>query len=506
MKRIFSLLLGLCLIFSDTACSKGKEPEESSGIALPQIIRTTPPIRVVCVGNSITAGYGSTSEATAWPAFLNLRLGSSYAVINCGVSGTTMFKNSDAPYWKTDRFKKAVESDPQILVLALGTNDADPWRWNKWKQQFKSDYLDMVNEFRRNGKDPIIYICLPPPLFGLTKNAQNTIIEVELIPMLMDIATEIGAYVVDYHQPLINAADKFPDTVHPDDAGAEQMAQIAYNYMEKAQRIWPKAFVKKGEIINGTTIWVEAGGEVTLSPQPAKGKWTWIGPDGFISHQRVVTMKNIQRGGVYSAVYTDNEGKRSVINYLITIKGLMGPPIIPRIKKQDGKWINSTLVRANPGANIIFAPETNKDGSWSWIGPGNTFAGTRELSLRTLLPKQAGKYTATFTDKEGKQNSIVFTVEVSGEPLCPNLTPYINYGGWKQTYEMEVLEGDNVTFGPHPSDGNWRWEGPDGFSSNRREATVSGFNKRKAGNYTGTFTNAAGCKEQLIITLKMKEH
>lgn len=514
MKKRWSLLLGMFLAMSAMACSNDNESnsEQKKNDTPPAeeerpIVRTTPPIRVVCVGNSITAGYGSTSEATAWPSFLNQLLGSGYAVANCGVSGTTMFKNSDAPYWKTERFSIAKETDPQILIIALGTNDADPWRWNQLKQEFKPDYLDMVAEFRKNGKDPIVYVCLPPPLFGSGKSAQNTVVEVELIPRIEEIAKEIGAYVIDYHQPLLNASDKFPDTVHPDDAGAKLMGQIAYGYLKEAQCLQPKASVDKGEIIDGTTILVEEGGSVTLAPEPADGTWQWNGPDAFSATQRVITLDKVKAGGVYSAIRTDAQGNRSIINYLVSIKGQTASELTAAVKSQAGMWVKSNFIRVNPGGDIVLGPtvKSGEAGTWSWSGPNNSFAGTRELALQTILPSQAGEYTATFTDKRGRQNSIVFTVAVEGAPVCPELVPYINYGGWQKTYEMEVKQGDNVTFGPHPSNGSWSWTGPDGFMSNRREATVSGFNSRKAGSYTGTFTNAVGCKVQLVLTLKLKE-
>lgn len=185
------------------------------------------PIRVVCVGNSITEGCGCTSEEAAWPAQTNKLLGSNYVFSNCGVSGTTMFKHSNYPYWSTSRFKLAKSLDPQILIISLGTNDSSPKRWNTLKNEFKSDYLDMVKEFRQGGKDPIIYVCLPPPLFGPEKIEHNAIVEKELIPLLKEIAKEIGAFVIDFHQPLLNEGKQFPDNTHPNDAGAILMAQIA---------------------------------------------------------------------------------------------------------------------------------------------------------------------------------------------------------------------------------------------------------------------------------------
>jgi acyl-CoA thioesterase-1 len=74
------------------------------------------PIRIVCVGNSITEGFGNTSEEAAWPAQANKLLGNRYAFSNCAVSGTTMFKNSNAPYWKTERYAKSESANSDYRI------------------------------------------------------------------------------------------------------------------------------------------------------------------------------------------------------------------------------------------------------------------------------------------------------------------------------------------------------------------------------------------------------
>lgn len=418
-----------------------------------------------------------------------------------------MFKNSDAPYWKTDRFVQAQEANPQILIIALGTNDADPWRWNRWKDEFKSDYLDMVATFRQNGRNPIIYVCLPPPLYGPEKAPQNTVVETELIPLLREIAKEINAQIIDYHQPLLNAAADFPDNVHPDDNGSARMAQIAFQKINEMQNIRPATTVTQGEVADNAIAVVEKGSSVTFCPTPQDGSWQWSGPDNFTSDQCTITLDNVQHGGIYTAVRTDHNGCRSITNFLITIQGETGAAITPYVQTMNGQWVQSSHINANPGGNIALGPNieaTAADGVWTWTGPNNFFAGTRQISFQTILPQQAGKYTVTYTDSNGCQSSANFSVNVSGEVVCPELVPYINYGGWQNVSEMEVKEGDSVTFGPHPSNGEWHWEGPDGFTSDRREATVSNFSAQKAGQYIGTFSNAAGCRVELVITLKLK--
>lgn len=494
--RNIKILLLFIFIFSHIAYSNN-QPEA----------RALQPVRIVCVGNSITAGFGSTSEETAWPALANKLLGKQYVVFNCAVSGTTMFKRSNAPYWNTDRFTKAKSLDPQILIISLGTNDADPWRWKSLKNEFKSNYLDMVKEFRRGGKDPIIYVCLPPPLFGPEKAPQNKVVEEELIPLLKEIAGEIGAYIIDYHQPLLHANKEFPDNVHPDDTGAALMAQIAYNKIKNTQIIQPRLSVGKGKAARGTVAIVEKRGIVTFAPKAVGGTWKWTGPDGFSSTDKAVTLTNVEKGGTYTAVFTNKEGQRSVLNFLVSIKGQKAAPFTGTIKDKNGKWQKTNMLSTNPGTNLVLSPQTeNIEGSWSWSGPKNFFAYTREIQLETFTSAKAGKYTVTYTDKDGNQSCLDFFITVEGEVICPDAVPYINLNGkWEQTSVVEVKKGQNVTFGPHPFNGKWTWKGPDDFTSERREATISQFDSQKAGEYIGTFTNAAGCKVELIITLKLKE-
>lgn len=510
MNRICYLLFTILLTMPTASCSNNERTDNGKTADADieeQITRMQPPVRIVCVGNSITEGYGNTTQDKAWPGQLGLLLGKGYTVTNCGVSGTTMFRNSDAPYWNTDRFVKAHDIDPQILIMALGTNDADPWRWNRWKGEFKKDYLDMVETFRRNEKDPIIYVCLPPPLYGTDKKPQNTVVEEELIPLLHEIADEIGAQVIDFHQPLLNAADCFPDNVHPDDNGAARMARIAFEKINEIQSIRPNTRANNGEVIEKAIAVVEKGSSVTFEPTPQDGKWQWTSSNKFSSTQRIVTIENIQRGGIYTAIRTDDKGRRSIANFLISIKGEKTIPITPYVQTMDGQWVRSNTITANPGGNISLGPNIEgqaANGIWTWKGPNDYFAGTREISFQTIIPQQAGQYTATYTDNDGQQSSINFHVSVQGEVICPELISYINYAGWKNVAEMEVKEGDSVTFGPHPSNGNWHWEGPNGFTCDRREATISNFNAQKAGQYIATFTNAAGCHVELIVTLRLK--
>ena len=64
------------------------------------------PIRVACVGNSITMGRViQEPEFDSYPSQLDLILDDNYEIKNFGFSGRTMLKKGDYPIWNEYDFK-----------------------------------------------------------------------------------------------------------------------------------------------------------------------------------------------------------------------------------------------------------------------------------------------------------------------------------------------------------------------------------------------------------------
>ena len=77
------------------------------------------PVRVACVGDSITQGVGiQNPQKDGYPAKLQEILGAGWTVQNFGVGGRTMLRKAD-PF----DHRPALESSPDIVIIALGTND-----------------------------------------------------------------------------------------------------------------------------------------------------------------------------------------------------------------------------------------------------------------------------------------------------------------------------------------------------------------------------------------------
>ncbi len=185
----------------------------------------TRPIRVACVGDSITAGVGA-AKGKSFPAQLLEMLGSKWDVKNFGVSARTLMRSGDYPYCKEQAFKSAQDFDPDVVVIMLGTNDTKPHNWEH-SDQFYSDYRDMVQVFTALPSRPRIYVCRPCPVpapgnYGI--NEKNVQLEILLINQL---AKELHLGIIDMHAALEARPELFPDRVHPNTAGATIMAETA---------------------------------------------------------------------------------------------------------------------------------------------------------------------------------------------------------------------------------------------------------------------------------------
>lgn len=182
-------------------------------------------IRVACVGNSITEGPGR-ENINSYPLMMQKLLGDGYEVKNFGVSGSTMLKEGDLPYWEQPQYKEALEFAPDILIIKLGTNDSKPQNWAH-KDEFLSDYQAMLQAFQEvmpaNGR---IYVCLPVPVFEDNWGITQSIILKEMSPKIKKAAKSVKANVIDLHKPFSKKPGLFPDGVHPNAEGNAQMAEL----------------------------------------------------------------------------------------------------------------------------------------------------------------------------------------------------------------------------------------------------------------------------------------
>jgi len=182
------------------------------------------PIKVACVGNSITQGPGR-EHPESYPFQMQAILGKDYEVKNFGVSGRTLLKKGDFPYWNEPQYQEVKEFQPHILIIKLGTNDSKPQNWDH-KEDFKKDYLELIASTKAsmpsNGK---VYICIPVPVTKDNFGIRESVMVNETQPLLLEISKESGASIIDLYTPLKDRADLLPDGVHPNREGLGIMAR-----------------------------------------------------------------------------------------------------------------------------------------------------------------------------------------------------------------------------------------------------------------------------------------
>lgn len=178
-------------------------------------------IRVACVGDSIT-------EWSNYPETLQKLLGEGYVVGNFGVAGSAVTKASDIPYMNQAAFQKAKDFQPDIVIIMLGTNDAKDFNY-RYIYSFFDDYHELVTSIDSLPDEQKIFLVTPPPIYNNDLGLDNSNLEAGVIPKIEEVAYNLNLPTIDVNSALADHSDYFKDGVHPNDAGAEAIANIINN-------------------------------------------------------------------------------------------------------------------------------------------------------------------------------------------------------------------------------------------------------------------------------------
>ncbi len=179
-----------------------------------------PPVRVACVGDSITRGTEYTLDLWAL-------IGSNYVIGDFGIGGATVSLHSEATYMNKTAFQTAIDFNPDIVIVMLGTNDADK-TLNETKDQFVSDYITLLDAFEALPTNPEVYIMQPPPIYNSTNDLTQELLIQRVQPGIREVSAQTGITVIDAYTPLLGQPDLFLDGVHPTAEGAQVIAQTVY--------------------------------------------------------------------------------------------------------------------------------------------------------------------------------------------------------------------------------------------------------------------------------------
>jgi acyl-CoA thioesterase I len=176
--------------------------------------------QIVVLGDSITAGLGLAPDE-AYPALLQRKVrdhGYPFDVVNAGVSGDT---SADA----LRRVDWALNSDVQILILALGGNDG---LRGLPPGQMKQNLQRIITRARQRGVSVLLAGMEAPPNYGERYTT-------EFRKVFRDLAADNHVPFVPFLlQGVAGVADlNQADGIHPTPRGAERVADLLWPRLEQ---------------------------------------------------------------------------------------------------------------------------------------------------------------------------------------------------------------------------------------------------------------------------------
>ena len=294
-------LLLLCLLLCTTAYAQKK-------------------IKVACVGNSVTYGAGiENREVNSYPAQLQRMLGEDYEVMNFGKSGATLLNKGHRPYSEQEEYRAALDFAGDLVVIHLGLNDTDPRNWPNYRDNFVSDYLSLIESFRKVNPECKIWICRMRPIAHRHPRFKSGTRDWywQEQATIEEIAQLGNTGLIDLQAGLYNHPDLLPDALHPNTEGAGILAkticqeltgnygglQMPVTYSDNMVLQREKPLPITGIANADQKITVQIAGQKKETVTAPNGKWS-------------VTLEPLQAGGPYELTVeavsgkTDKKGKK----------------------------------------------------------------------------------------------------------------------------------------------------------------------------------------------------
>lgn len=184
-------------------------------------------IKVATVGDSLTYGYGLENRMRdAYPSILAEKLGSHYQVSNFGLSGRSLQSTADYPYFKEQNAQLSLESEADIVIIMIGSNDSRRFYWNR--DRFELEYRQMVETYLSLSSQPDILLVVPPFVPTSRFGLNNQIIEDELQILIPQIAKEYQLEYVNLYPLTKHQSAYYSDGLHLTPLGNQVVAQAIY--------------------------------------------------------------------------------------------------------------------------------------------------------------------------------------------------------------------------------------------------------------------------------------
>ena len=195
-------------------------------------------IRITCAGDSITYGSGvlKSRGINSYPAQLQTKLGTSYLVSNFGLRNATASEEGDLPYINSAPYHQSLESDPDIVILMLGTNDAKEINWDQ--SEYEQGLLRIVESYQQLNSKPVVYLLRSPYCFAIKEGGeveygiQADVVYGALGESIQRVADQTGVEVIDLFTPTEGKEKLYTDGIHFTSEGYDLISDEVLKFLK----------------------------------------------------------------------------------------------------------------------------------------------------------------------------------------------------------------------------------------------------------------------------------
>ncbi|RFS26547.1 hypothetical protein DVR12_01815 [Chitinophaga silvatica] len=387
------------------------------GFCLPVEAQNKKPVKIACLGASICAGARlQHPEKESYPAQIGRLLGDGYQVTNYGVSSSTLLKKGDFSYWNTGAFKEALQSNPDIVLIDLGGNDAKLVN-RVHLDEYEQDYHSMIQQFKSLPSHPRIILLQPIVSFVKdTTGIWNPAIE-RILPKVRQVAYDEQVEIVNLNALLIGKPALMPDGIHPELEGTTLMAKTLFevlnakrdNNFQIAKHLPAPQQISSFFGYKCYDFTFSGRNCKVVAPKFAAAGHPWIWRARFWGHEPQTDIALLERG--YHVVYCDvaelfgNKEAISIWNgfYKLLKKGGLAPKAVMEGMSRGAIYVYNWAIENPNSVAAIYVDNPVMD-LISW--PGSQY--TKQQASRTEW--EAFKKDYGFTSDEE-------AVKFKGSPL-----------------------------------------------------------------------------------------
>lgn len=207
--------------------------------------------------------------------------------------------------------------------------------------------------------------------------------------------------------------------------------------------------------------------------------YAWSGPNGYTSTKqnpiRKVTSTNF--GGTYTVTVTNSAGCTATKTINVTVN------------PAPTGTISVSTQKACVGSTIQFFATGGT--SYSWTGPQGFTSSAQNPTLSVTNYNQRGLYSVKITNTFGCFITLSIKIDVIFPPVAT------------ATHDISTACVGSTLKLFSTGAGSASWSGPNGFTSNNPNPTISNVNASHSGTYTVTITSSNGCQASASTTVNI---